>query len=254
MRNLVVVGILVLLVSPVLLPLADPMTTRADILEPPQAAYPLGTDALGRDVLSRMIYGGRHTVSVAIIASLIALIPGTAMGILLGLAGDSADRAAMVVVNTLLAVPGLVFALVVLTLLGSGAVALAIGASQVMIVAQVMRGAVRSSRRAGHIEAARSLGAGWGHIVWWHILADIRPIVLAYAGVVFSYSLLNGAALSFLGLGVELGQPDWGAMLAEGRSYVREAPWISLFPGLAITLTVMAVNGIADRYAQSSMP
>ncbi len=230
---------------------ADPMETDAlHQYQPPSSNHLLGTDALGRDVLSRTLYGGRRTLFVTAAATLITISGGLSLGIAAGLGRAWPDRVVTVLVNALLAFPGLLLALVVLTVLGVGALplALATALAQVGAFARVARSAVISVRSSSYVEAAVALGATRRRILWYHILPNIQPTLLAYTTVVFSYNLLNSAALSFLGLGGEPGVPDWGVMLAEGRESLRDAPWIGLVPGLAITLTVIALNQLATAW------
>ena len=239
------------LAAPLLTPF-DPMQTDTPAqLQPPDSEHLLGTDLLGRDVFSRLLYGGQRTLLFAFLGSLIAVIPGVSLGLLSGWLGGWCDRVLSALLNALLAVPSLVLALVILTLLGRGniALALAIGVSQVASCAFVTRAAVRSVKTHDYVDAARSLGGSWWQVMLWHIFPNIRPVVLSYGSVVFSYSILNWAALNFLNLGIEPGVPDWGVMLSEGRAAFRAAPWISFAPGLAITLTVWAANSLADQLA-----
>jgi len=226
----------------------DPMTTSTHSLQAPSFVHPLGTDNLGRDVLSRLLYGGQNTLLTAAIASLIALIPGVSLGLLTGLAPRWVDDILQIGINTLLAFPGFVLALIIITLTGRGteSIALAVGVSQVALVAQVTRGVVKVVATQDYIISAQAIGASWAHIVRVHVLRGSAPALMAYSGVVFSYSILNATALYFLGLG-PLGVPDWGVMLAEGRIHVEYAPWIAFYPGLAITLTVFVVNRLAQR-------
>lgn len=216
---------------------------------PPDDSFIFGTDSIGRDVFSRMLYGGRRTLLVAGLASLLVAIPGAALGITAGIFGGWLDKTVQIIVNTSLAIPALVVALVIITLTGRGAaqLALATGISLIPLYIQVSRSAVRQILHEGYIESATALGAGrWG-IFTRHVLPNIAPMLLTYAGVIFSYCLISSAALSFLGLGGEPGVPDWGVMLAEGRNAFRTAPWLGIIPGLAIFLTVFSVNTILDQ-------
>lgn len=244
---LIVVG--VVLVGPSLVT-TDPLhTDPAAQLQPPGQQHPFGTDLLGRDVFSRVLHGGRLTLLIAALSTLLAFGIGLPIGGLAGMWPEHAGAALMIVLNALLAIPGLVIALVVVTLMGRGSLPLvvALGIAQIAPVAVMTRSVILTVRSETYVDAALSLGATSVRILWSHILPNIRPTVLAYGGVVFSYTLLNGAALSFLGVGNEPGTPDWGVMLAEGRSAFRTAPWIGIAPGMAITLLVWAVNDLADR-------
>ncbi len=235
----------------------DPLKTNTDQLnQPPSGEHLLGTDLLGRDVLSRLLYGGQRSLWVTALAALVAVLPGLCLGLLAGWFGGWVDRGIMTAVHTLLAFPALILALICLTLLGRGTVplALATGLAQMAGYVSVVRTTVIGARTQMYVEVAQSVGAADGWILMHHILPNVQGTVLAFAGVVFSYSLLNSAALSFLGLGGEPGIPDWGVMLAESRMAFRAAPWVSIAPGLAIMLTVMAVNRLADQVGRPPRP
>lgn len=243
----------VLLLAP-LLALPDPMRTDTTVLQSPGGAHLLGTDLLGRDTLSRLIYGGRFTVGVALAATGITMSIGTIWALLVATIGGWADHAAVSLLDSLLALPSLIVALVFLTALGQGAgpMVLAISVSQIAPVTLVLRGAARSALAAPYIEGARAIGAAWPGIILRHLLVTIRPTIVAYAGVTFSYSVLTGVTLGFLGLGVALGEPEWGAMLAQGRLHFAQAPHVVLIVGLCIVLTVLSVNTLLDALAEMS--
>lgn len=247
--RLLLVLIALVMVAPVLAT-HDPMRTNTDAQRlPPSAAHVLGTDALGRDVWSRLAVGGGRTFGMAALASFVALLPGVIGGILLSSASRRTSAFAEISLNALLAFPSLIFALIALTVLGSAveALILAVGIAQIAPTVRVVRGAAVAAYQEGYVESARALGASPSRIVFMHILPNIAPTLLAYTGVIFSYSLLNSAALSFLGLGGQPGVPDWGVMLAEGRQAFRSAPWVALAPGAAITASIMIVNRAADQ-------
>lgn len=247
MRLLLVVLLFFVVLAPLLAPFDPTRTDPANQLQSPTLRHILGTDLLGRDVLSRALYGGQHTLLIAALATLIALVPGVLLGVpsIVGWA----DRPVAVLINALLAFPGLLLALLVITLLGQGALplALATGIPQIAPCARITRAALRAIRTFGYVEAASALGATRGRLIIRHLLPNVLTTVLAYAGVIFAYAILNSAALSFLGLGGEPGVPDWGMMLYEGRQAFRTAPWIAPAPGFAITLTVILVNRAADE-------
>ena len=246
-RLLLIWLIAFVIVAPLIAP-DDPMATdTANQLAPPSFDHLLGTDLLGRDVLSRALYGGQRTLLIAGAALLIALIPGVLIGVLGGF--TAADRVLVVLINGVLAFPGLLLALVIMTLLGQGALPLilATGITQIAPCARITRAAVIAVRSSGYVEAARGLGASQFRLIVAHIAPNILLTVLAYTGVMFSYAVLNAAALSFLGLGGEPGIPEWGAMLNEGRQAFRLAPWIAFAPGVGITLTVILTNRAIRR-------
>ncbi len=249
-RILIVLLILIVIVAPLLAP-TDPMRTDSvHQLQPPSAEHLLGTDLLGRDVFSRALYGGQHTILVALLATTVAFISGVVLGLLCAV--NRLDRWSAIFINAALAFPGLLLALLIMTLLGQGALplALATGITQIAPCARVTRAAIVGVRSSGYVEAARGLGVTRLRLITVHILPNILTTILAYVGVIFAYAILNSAALSFLGLGGEPGIPDWGTMLYEGRQAFRSAPWIAAAPGLAITLTVMVVNRAADQLAR----
>lgn len=239
----IIVGLSVF--APIIAPY-DPLATHPETqFTPPNQAHFLGTDSLGRDVFSRVLYGGRQTLMVALLATMIGFL----LGLLLGLLSEWVDILVLTLLNALLAVPGLIVAMVVITLLGRGLlpVAVAIGVAQIASCAAVTRSAALTVRSALYVEAAKSLGASRIHILLRYVLPNILPTLLAYAGVMFAYAVLNGAALNFLGLGVERSVPEWGVMLAEGREVFRSAFWIGVAPGFAIMATVWAVNSLVGR-------
>lgn len=239
-------------VGPAVAPFDPSQTNIGPVMEPPGATHWLGTDGLGRDVLSRVLHGGRRTLLIAGVATIISVLVGLALGLSAGRPGSIRDQGVLLIVNTLLAIPGLMLALVVMTLLGQGAwqLAFATGCAHIALYAQVARTVIRGVRAEPYIEGAQAVGATGGRILLRYILPNAAPVLLGYVGVIFSYSILNSAALSFLGLGTP-GLPDWGVILAEGRTVFRTAPWVSVAPGLLILLLVMSVNAVADRIAVS---
>lgn len=229
----------------------DPMEIQSAILQPANAGHPLGTDNLGRDLFSRLLYGGRYTLFIAFVATGIAISCGIGLGLLWGLAPSWLEALMTVVMSAILAIPSFLMALVILTLLGRGMfqIAIAVGVSQIGLVVQVVRGATITVRHAPYIESAYAVGATKRRIVFYYILPNIFSVVVTYGGVVLGYSLLNGSALTFLGLG-ELGMPDWGVILADGRSVFDVAPHIAIYTGLLITSVVFSINMIVDRWVK----
>lgn len=240
--------LLISLFAPFIAPY-DPMDSIAQALQPAGAPYVLGTDLLGRDVWSRLLYGGRHTLTVAVGAVMVAVFPGLFIGICAAVSGYWVDQILMFFIKSVLSIPSLMVALVVVALLSQGSwqLVLATGGSQIAAYAWVARSAVMSVRQAEFIEGAKAIGAGRTRIIMWYLLPAASPTLIAYAGVVFGYCMINSAALSFLGLGGDLGVPDWGVMMAEGRMGLRLTPWGAVVPGLLIFLTVSSVNTIMDN-------
>lgn len=247
---LTLIGLFMVLFAAPLTTDRNPRTTNPENqLAQPSITYPLGTDYLGRDVFIRVLYGGQRTILIAATATGIAVSIGLIFGILASY--TPLKQPATMLIDASLAFPSLLLALVILTLLGRGSIsiAIAVGISQSPFFARITRAAINNILSEGYIESATSLGATQWHILKTHILRNTRPMLLAYAALVFGYSIINSAALSLLGLGQDPSVPDWGTMLADGRSAFRFAPWIAIAPGLLISLVVICINRIVDNLA-----
>lgn len=245
--------ILVSVCAPVIAPYNPRQTSISEPLQKPGRQHLMGTDALGRDVFSRVLYGGRKTLGVSITGLVIAAAGGFCLGFLPLLVHRRLHRLAQVTINSLLALPPLVLALVIITLVGQGTwqLALAVGCAQIAAYAQITRLYVTAGYTQDYIIGAMAAGASRWRIMTYHILPNALPGLLAYAAVVFSYNIINSAALSFLGLGGDPGIPDWGVILAEGRNVFQLSPWIGLMPGLLITVTVLSANTLADNLTRT---
>jgi peptide/nickel transport system permease protein len=240
----------------VLLLLVAPWVTRHDPLamDPanqlmaPGSAHWLGTDPFGRDLWSRLLFGGRRTLLVAGAALAITVTGGLILGLVTGFYGGLLDELVMRVVDVMLSFPGLLLILVFVAMLGAGSrtLAIAVGVAGVPAFTRVVRSAVLAVRSEPYIEAAQSLGGSSARIILRHVLPNALGSIIAFATVQFGWAILNASAMSFLGLGESPSIPEWGAMLNLGRGYLRDAPWASAAPGLAITLTVLAVNVLGD--------
>lgn len=251
--SLYTLAILLLIVTIGPLLTGDPMQTDTDHqLQPPGFGHILGTDLLGRDVMSRTVHGGRLTMLTATGSTLIAVIPGIVVGVLVGSSRGWVSEIIVTALNALLAIPSLVVALVVLTLAGRGVATLmlAVGFSQIAPCTFMVRAALLEVQTRMYVEAARGMGATPWFVFRNHLLPSIGPGLMAYTGVIFSFCILNGAALNFLGLGGAPGVPEWGSMLADGRDAFRSAPWIAVAPGVALTVLVWSVNSLADSWAR----
>lgn len=234
---------------------ADPMAVApAQANEPPTPEHLFGTDQFGRDVWSRTLWGGQRTLTVALVGTAIAIVPGLLIGLAAGYWGGYLDRALMGAADVLLAFPNLLLAMTLVALLGYGThqIALAVGLAGFPAYARVARAAALEVRGTLFVEAARAVGAGRGRIIARHILPNIGATLVAFGAVTFSWSLLNAAALNFLGLGGSISTPDWGIMLADARQAFRVAPWAGAAPGLAITLTVLAANALAEGWQRAT--
>lgn len=237
--------ICVLLLCAPLFATHDPLTTGSASLAQAGNGHLLGTDALGRDLYSRLLYGTQRTVIISLIALFTAIFPGAILGLAAG--GSNwrvLDLMVTALINALLAFPTVLLALLLLTLLGRGLLPLAIAAGVPFIApyAHFVRATVLAIRVKPHIEAAQALGARGWEILLRHILTNAVPDMLSYAGVMFSYTIITSAGLNFLGLGGDPSAPELGAMIQEGRSVLRTAPLAALLPCLIITLLVIVVN------------
>ncbi|MEV0890478.1 ABC transporter permease [Promicromonospora sp. NPDC050262] len=227
----------------------DPITgVPADKLQAPGAAHWFGTDHLGRDLFSRTVHGTSLSVRAALLAIGVALVAGSGIGLLAGFLGGPVDDALMRATDVLLAIPGLLLSLAVVTALGFGTVkvAIAVGVASVATFARVMRSQVLRVRHATYVEAARLAGAGRGAVLLRHVLPNAAGPVLALAAVELGAVILAVSALSFLGYGATPPTPEWGSLVAEGRDYLAVAWWYSTLPGLVIALFVLAV-GVLGR-------
>jgi peptide/nickel transport system permease protein len=236
------------LIAPLLAPAGPLAADTSRVLFPPGPGGLLGTDPLGRDVLARLLWGGRWTLGMGLAGLAIAVGFGLPAGLVAGFFGGWREAALMRLADALLAFPGLLLAMTAVAVLGpgGGAVAVAVGLAAAPAYARVARSAVLEVRVQPYIEAARAIGCSERRILVRHVLPNAAAPLMAFAAAQLGWVLLNEAALNFLGLGTPPGAPEWGAMLAEGRGYLRDAPWASVVPGLALTLTVLAANLVGD--------
>jgi peptide/nickel transport system permease protein len=227
----------------------DPTEQRLErMLERPGRAYLLGTDDLGRDILSRLLYGARVSLLVGVLSVGISLLVGVALGLVAGYRGGVTDELVMRVMDGLLAFPALVLALAITAALGPSLrnAMIAIGIVGIPGFARLVRGQVLSLRAQEYVEAARAAGLGDGRIVLRHILPGTLAPIIVHASLRVAFAVLAEAGLSFLGLGTQPPTPSWGAMLNAGREYLEMAPWLSIAPGAAIFVTTLGFNFLGD--------
>lgn len=222
-------------------------------LHGPSGAHFFGTDELGRDIYTRMVYGTRISVGSAGLAVLIGLAAGGTVGLLAGFLGGWVDDLLMRTMDLLLAIPGLILAIAVITAWGTGVtkIAFAVGLGSIATIAKTMRSEVVRVRTADYVDAARSSGLPWYAILYRHVLPNSWGPVAVLAIIQFGVSILSIASLSFLGFGAPPPQPDWGSIVSDGSEYLATAWWITALPGLVIIALVVSVNHLARGHASS---
>ncbi len=236
----------------------DPYEQDYDaLIAPPSARYRLGTDYLGRDILSRTLFGGRTSLAVSLSAITLGTVAGTATGLLSGYYGGWLDGAVQRAVDIVMALPSIILALALLAVLGPRIenVVLAIATVIIPSLSRVVRGTVMQLRENQFVEAARALGASDARIIARHIFPNAAAPVIVVATNALSAAILIEASLGFLGLGTQPPTPSWGNMLSEeARRYFEGAPWMALPPGIALSLTVMAINFLGDTLRDALDP
>ena len=226
-------------------PLAQALATR---LEPPSPDHWLGTDQLGRDIASRLLYGARISLVIGVVVVTLAGVFGTFVGLIAGYAGGLVDEALMRVTEVFLAFPPLILAMAIAGALGPSLTnaIIAIAAVTWAIYARVTRGQLLSLRRREFVEAARAIGASRTRILVRHLLPNALAPLLIQASFDMGSAIISAAGLSFIGFGAQPPTPEWGVMISEGRNFISTQPWLSLFPGLAILFAVGAFNLLGD--------
>lgn len=247
--SLLVLMFLMLAISgPMIAPYSFNEINREALRQPPGPGFPFGTDSLGRDVFSRVLWGAREIIVVPGVATAVAVVLGTLLGLLLGYVGGWLDDLVSRLLDTLLSIPAMLLALVMLGAIGPSSIGiiLVVALLYIPIVARVARSATLGLRTAGFIEAAKLRGESTWYILLREILPSVLPALTVEAALRFSYAIFLTASLGFLGLGVQPPSPDWGRMVNEARdSYVR-APWALWYPAGAIALLVISVNLMAE--------
>lgn len=216
-------------------------------LQGPSAAHWFGTDRAGRDLYARIVHGASLSLRATVLAVLVALVVGALLGLVSGFVGGLLDDILMRVVDVLLAVPGLLLSLTIVTALGFGTmkVAVAVGLASVATFARVMRSEVLRVRTTPYVEAARLLGTRWYGVLFRHVLPNAAGPVLVLATLQFGEAVLAVSALSFLGFGASPPAPEWGSLISEGRNYLATSWWLTTFPGLTVAAVVLAANRVS---------
>jgi peptide/nickel transport system permease protein len=232
-----------------LLPLGSPTDISNELaLRPPTATEPFGRDDLGRSLLSRVIHAYRVSLGVAVVAALLAVVVGGPLGLIAGYAEGLPDQLIMRPLDVLMAFPAVLLAIALMSVFGTGAmlVAMALAVVYTPVIARVARAAVLATKIEVYVDGARALGATVPRLLLSHILPNAAAPILIQASVLMAIGILIEAALSFLGVGVRPPTPSLGLMLADGRGFMVQAPWMVVFPGLAVMLAVLGFNMLAD--------
>ncbi|MBW1638340.1 MULTISPECIES: ABC transporter permease [Microbacterium] len=245
---LVLLVVAVAIAAPSLLATHDPyLSVPKERLLPPSAEHLFGTDNLGRDLYSRVVHGAALSIVSAALAVAVGVVVGGLVGLASGFLGGVVDFAVMRVVDVLVAIPGILLALIVVATLGFGPVSigLGVGLGAAGSFARVMRAQVLRVRNEEYVEAARTLGARLPAVVFQHVLPNAARPVIAVAALELGTAILGVSALTFLGFGAPPPAPEWGALSSTGRDFIATQPWLSIIPGLVILAVVLAVNRIA---------
>ena len=246
--SIFLIFLLLALLGPIIAPYAENQQIVSDARQPPSSEHVFGTDNLGRDVYSRVVLGARNILLLAGLGTLLAVLSGTVLGLVSGYRGGLLDEGLMRFFDGLLAIPALLFALLLLGILGpsSSSVLMVIVIVYTPIVARVVRSVVLSVKQRGYVEAARLQGERQSVILWREIFPSVLPALAVESALRFSYAIFLVASLGFLGVSVQPPTPDWGLMVKESRNYVDQLPWTMFFPAAAIAILVVGVNLMAD--------
>lgn len=245
---IVVAYLAMALLAPVIVP-GDPLKMHpADSLKPPHSQFWAGTDQFGRDVLSRIIFGARISLYVSCMSVGLATLIGGIIGSVVGYVGGRMDDLAMRIVDIMLSFPPLILALSIVAFLGSNMnnIIIALATTYTPIFIRMARGPAIALRETEFVQASIALGSRLPWITRKHIWPNIAPLIIIQASLALSWAILTEATLSFLGLGVQPPTPSWGTMLGEGRRFMTAAPWLAIFPGIAIALVVIGFNLLGD--------
>jgi len=252
--------VFVLVIMAIFAPLVAPLDPLAiDVpgrLSPPSAYHWLGTDALGRDVFSRLIFGTRISLMIGVLASFFGAVVGVTIGIISGYYGKWVDAVVMRFCDILLAFPGILLALGIITILGAGTfnTIIAVSIFAVPIFARIARGQAMQVKKAEYIDAIKTVGASDLRILTRHILPNILSPITVQMTLYVASAIVTAASLSFLGLGTQQPTPEWGTMLADGREFLLQAPHLVLYPGLSILITVLGINLLGDGLRDALRP
>jgi len=244
------------LAAPVLTPWGPTEQNLEARFSPPSGDHLLGTDNFGRDVLTRILYGSRSAFTVGLVAVSIALVLGTVTGLAAGLGSGLTDNVLMLIMDSILSFPTVLLAITVVSFLGYGLpqVMTALGIIYSPVFARLVRAETLAIKTEGYVEAARSLGSSPAKIILLHILPNLMGRIVVQCSITFAMAVAVEASLSFLGLGTQPPAPSWGLMLKDARNYLIQAPWMAVYPGLFLALTVLCFNILGDILSEKLNP
>jgi peptide/nickel transport system permease protein len=254
--SVVILVVIAAIFAPLIAPYDPVKQDIMSLLQGPSSSHWLGTDEIGRDTLSRVIYGSRVSLMVGVIAVTISLFVGATLGLIAGYGRGLIDTVIMQLMDGLLAFPALVLALAITAMLGPSLnnAMIAIGVTGIPAFARLVRGQVLSLRDLEYVQAARSIGASHQRIVMKHILPNTMAPIIVQTSIAIPAAILAEAGLSFLGLGIQPPTPSWGAMLNTARGYIQMTPCLAIVPGAAIFITVLAFNFLGDAVRDTLDP
>jgi peptide/nickel transport system permease protein len=246
--GIVLVLIFASLLAPYIAPYNDQAMNLIAAMQPPSLAHLAGTDNFGRDMFSRILFGGRVALLVGFTAVAISMVIGCLLGFAAGYAGGTADMLVQRVMDLMLAFPSLLLAFLVIAILGPGLVnaIIAIGVSGIPVYARLARAEVLKLRNREFVDAARAMGAGNSRVLLRHLIPNSLSPILVLAGLGIASAILTEAALSYIGLGAQPPSPDWGSMLSQAQNYIETQWWLPTFPGLAIVIAALGFNLLGD--------
>lgn len=245
---LIVVMILMVMLADVIAPYHFDEQDYSSVLLAPSFQHLCGTDNLGRDIFSRILYGGRVSLTIGIISVGIGLLCGGTIGAIAGYYGGKIDNTLMRFIDILMAIPSIILAISICAALGPGLTntMIAVGVSTIPNYARILRSSILTIKQQEYVEAARAIGANNARIITKHIVPNSLSSLIVQASMNVGRAIISAASMSFIGLGIQPPNPEWGAMLSAGRTFFRDCPHMVLFPGLAIFLAVLSMNLIGD--------
>jgi peptide/nickel transport system permease protein len=245
---IILIELAVIVVGPLIVPFDPIELSMGDRFLPPSAEHLMGTDELGRDLFTRVLYGGRISLLVGLFSVILGMIMGVPLGLVSGYTGGAIEEVIMRFIDVLLSFPGMLLAIVIVATLGPSTenVVIAVAIFSTPTFARVVRGVTLSIKECTYVEAARATGAGHIRIMFSHILPNVLAPIVVLFSLNIGMAIISATGLNFIGLGGKPPTPEWGLMLSSGRDYLRHEWWVATFPGLAILITVLALNLLGD--------